>query len=122
MHSMDAAVHAGRVQFARQYVRPQLHLCAHTPTGVAGHAHKHWGTELTTRTIAIRVLALLMMGVSIGMALYAAYNFKRRGDMLQQKLDGPYDSRTLPIVLTVVLMTFLLLVWVGAIVSYAHPS
>lgn len=89
--------------------------------GVAGHAHKHWGTDLTTRTIGIRILALVMMGVSIAMALYAAYNFKRRGDMLQQKLDGPYDSRTLPIVLTVVLMTFLLLVWIGAIVSYTHP-
>ncbi|KAL6772252.1 hypothetical protein ACKKBG_A29530 [Auxenochlorella protothecoides x Auxenochlorella symbiontica] len=89
--------------------------------GVAGHAHKHWGTDLTTRTIAIRLLALLMMAVSIAMALYAAYNFKRRGDMLQRKLDGPYDSRVLPVTLTVVLMTFLTLVWIGSVVSYTHP-
>lgn len=88
---------------------------------MAGHAHKHWGTDLTTRTIAIRLLALLMMAVSIAMALYAAYNFKRRGDMLQRKLDGPYDSRVLPVTLTVVLMTFLTLVWIGSVVSYTHP-
>lgn len=28
------------------------------------------------------MLALIMMLISIGMALFAAYNFKRRGDML----------------------------------------
>ena len=50
--------------------------------GVSGHAHKHWGTEFATRAIAVRVLALMMMGISIGMAIYAAYNFKKRGDML----------------------------------------
>eukprot|EP00890_Picochlorum_soloecismus_P000314 jgi/Picsp_1/1283/NSC_04764-R1_vacuolar transport chaperone-like protein len=86
--------------------------------GVSGHAHKHWGTEFTTRAIAVRVLALLMMGISIVMAVYAAYNFKRRGDMLVQKLDGPYDNRLLPVMLTVVMMTFLTVVWVGAVVSY----
>lgn len=35
-----------------------------------------------------------------------------------QKLDGPYDNRVLPVVLTCVLMTFLTVVWVGSIISY----
>jgi hypothetical protein len=35
-----------------------------------------------------------------------------------QKLDGPYDSRVLPVILTVVLMTFLSIVFVGSIASY----
>jgi len=50
--------------------------------GVSGHAHHHWSSEFTARAIAVRVLALVMMAISIGMAIYAAYNFKRRGDML----------------------------------------
>lgn len=33
-----------------------------------------------------------------------------------QKLDGPYDNRVLPVVLTCVLMTFLTVVWIGSIV------
>jgi len=86
--------------------------------GVSGHAHKHWGSEYVGRAVSVRVLALLMMAISIGMALYAAYNFKKRGDMLVNKLDGPYDSRVLPVVLTGVMILFLSVVWVGALVSY----
>jgi len=52
-------------------------------SGVSGHAHKHWGSDFTTRAIAVRILALFMMAISIAMAIYAAFNFKRRGDMLQ---------------------------------------
>jgi hypothetical protein len=40
----------------------------------------------------------------------------------RQKLDGPYDNRVLPVVLTIVLMTFLTVVWVGAVVSYRHDA
>lgn len=36
-----------------------------------------------------------------------------------QKLDGPYDNRVLPVVVTVVLMTFLTIVWIGSIVRWA---
>lgn len=50
--------------------------------GVAGHAHHHWGSDFTMRAVGVRVLALFMMAISIGMAVYAAFNFKRRGDML----------------------------------------
>ena len=38
------------------------------------------------------------------------------------KLDGPYDNRLLPVVLTVVLMTFLTTVWIGSIVSYEEAG
>jgi len=86
--------------------------------GVSGHAHRHWGSDFTARAIAVRLLALTMMAISIGMAIFAAYNFKRRGDMLMLKLDGPYDSRVLPVVLTAVMMVFLTVVWIGAIISY----
>jgi hypothetical protein len=90
--------------------------------GVSGHAHHHWGSEFSSHAIAVRILALIMMAISIGMASYGAYNFKKRGDMLVQKLDGPYDSRVLPVVLTIVLMTFLTVVWIGAIISYREPE
>jgi predicted permease len=42
--------------------------------------------------------------------------------LYRQKLDGPYDSRVLPVVLTIVLMTFLTIVWIGAIISYREPE
>lgn len=35
-----------------------------------------------------------------------------------QKLDGPYDDRVLPVVLTCVMMTFLTVVWIGSIVRW----
>ena len=41
------------------------------------------------------------------------------GVCCSQKLDGPYDNRVLPVVLTVVLMTFLTIVWIGSIVRCA---
>ena len=50
--------------------------------GVAGHAHRHWGSDFTARAVAVRVLSLFMMGISIAMAIYAAYNFQKRGNML----------------------------------------
>ncbi len=88
------AVHALRacgLPPVRPRLRPVL-LGAHCPThhrlagllaaGVAGHAHKHWGSDFTTRAITVRVLALVMLLISIFMAIYAAVNFKRRGEML----------------------------------------
>lgn len=50
---------------------------------MSGHAHRKWSADFATRAVAVRVLALIMMAISIGMAIYAAYNFKKRGDMLQ---------------------------------------
>jgi hypothetical protein len=90
--------------------------------GVAGHAHHQWEQEYLARAVVVRILALIMMAISIAMAIFAAYNFKRRGDMLVQRLDGPYDNRMLPIVLTAVLMTFLAVVWIGSVISYREGA
>lgn len=38
------------------------------------------------------------------------------------KMDGPYDSRILPVVLTVIMMTFLTVVWIGSIVSFEEGA
>lgn len=62
--------------------RPDASVPRLTRAGVAGHAHRHWGSDFTVRAVGVRLLALLMMAISIGMAVYAAINFKRRGDML----------------------------------------
>eukprot|EP00884_Botryococcus_braunii_P003162 jgi/Botrbrau1/12847/Bobra.0045s0016.1 len=83
--------------------------------GVSGVAHKKWSGEALQNVIFVRVVALITMCLSIFMAIYAAVNFKLRGDMLQQKMDGPYDSRVLPVLLAAILIVALLLVFGGAI-------
>ncbi len=50
--------------------------------GISGHGHKHWGSDYTNRAIFVRALALGMMAIAIGMAVYAAINFRIRGEML----------------------------------------
>lgn len=50
--------------------------------GVSGHAHKHWGSDYVKQAVAVRVLALTMMLIGICMAIYAAVNFRIRGNML----------------------------------------
>lgn len=67
----------------------------------------------------MRTIATAMMVLSIFMAVYAARNFKARGDMLQLKADGPYDSRLLPVLLASVLIVALLLVFGGAVAELA---
>lgn len=49
---------------------------------MSGHGHKHWGSDYTSRAIFVRLLALGMMAIAIIMALYAAFNFRKRGRML----------------------------------------
>lgn len=88
--------------------------------GVSGHAHKHWGGDYAERAIAVRVLALVMMCIGITMAVYASINFRRRGDMLLAKADGPYDSRVLPVLLSVVMITFLTTVFFGTIFDFTN--
>ena len=59
--------------------------CANTcivTAGISGHGHKHWGSDYTNRAIFVRLLALGMMAIAIGMAVYAAINFRIRGEML----------------------------------------
>mmetsp|Transcript_19790 Transcript_19790/g.59789 ORF Transcript_19790/g.59789 Transcript_19790/m.59789 type:complete len:124 (-) Transcript_19790:1239-1610(-) len=85
--------------------------------GVAGHGHKHWGSDYTHRAVLVRVLALCMMAAAIGMAIYSAVYFKIRGEMLLNKLDGPYDNRLLPIVLSVIMITALSITFVSSLMS-----
>lgn len=63
----------------------------------------------------MRVIALVLMALSILMAVYAAYLFHFRGEMLQQKADVAYDSRFLPVLLGAMLVVTLLIVFGGAI-------
>lgn len=87
--------------------------------GVSGVAHKSWGRAYAGHAVFVRLVATAMMVLSIFMAIYAARNFKLRGDMLQMKADGPYDSRLLPILLASVLIVALLLVFGGAVAELA---
>ena len=50
---------------------------------MSAHAHKNWGSDYEGQAIFARVLALVFMVLSIFMVIYAAYNFRKRGDMLQ---------------------------------------
>ena len=87
--------------------------------GVSGVAHKSWGRAYEGHAAFVRTISTAMMVLSIFMAVYAARNFKLRGDMLQLKADGPYDSRLLPILLASVLIVALLLVFGGAVAELA---
>ena len=87
--------------------------------GVSGVAHKSWGRAYEGHAVFVRSMATGMMCLSIFMAVYAARNFKVRGDMLQLKADGPYDSRLLPVLLACVLIASLLLVFGGAVAELA---
>lgn len=51
--------------------------------GVAGHAHRHWGDEFTERAIVVRVVALVMLLISIALAVLAGLNFQRRAIFLE---------------------------------------
>ena len=124
-------------------------MCA----GVSAHAHKNWGQQYEGHAIFVRSVSLALMVLSIFMAVYAAYNFHRRGEMLQcalhsyegsfwhvahksatmlaetscsgpwvacrAKMDGPYDSRLLPVLLAVILMVALIIVFSGAVAETA---
>ena len=71
---------------------PGTNLLASTPTRIPNSALPPSRCSLPpaapslprrqVRAVGVRVLALVMMAISIAMAAYAAYNFKRRGDML----------------------------------------
>lgn len=87
--------------------------------GVSAHAHKNWGTDYEGHAIFVRSISLALMVLSIFMAVYAAYSFHNRGEMLQAKMDGPYDSRMLPVLLAVILMVALLIVFSGAVAETA---
>ena len=57
--------------------------------GVSAHAHKNWGTDYEGHAIFVRSVSLVLMVLSIFMAIYAAYNFHYRGEMLQCVSPSP---------------------------------
>eukprot|EP00877_Chromochloris_zofingiensis_P009474 jgi/Chrzof1/4780/Cz14g26060.t1 len=85
-------------------------------SGVAGHAHRHWGDEFTASAIYVRVMSMIMLTLSIVIAVWAGYNFNHRANLLQMKMDGPYDSKVLPVVLALCLVASLVVVFSGAVV------
>lgn len=85
-------------------------------SGVAGHAHRHWGDDFTERAILVRVVALVMLFISVAIAVWAGLNFQRRAIFLEAKADGPYDSRFLPVLLTVCMVLAMSVVFGGAVV------
>eukprot|EP00882_Tetradesmus_deserticola_P011407 GHRQ01012069.1.p1 GENE.GHRQ01012069.1~~GHRQ01012069.1.p1 ORF type:complete len:130 (+),score=59.80 GHRQ01012069.1:201-590(+) len=91
-------------------------------SGVAGHAHRHWGDDYTSSALYVRVLSMFMLATSILIACWGGYNFNHRANMLTLKLDGPYDSKVLPAVLAVTLVSSLLVVFSGAVVRLHSDS
>ena len=63
-------------------------LTQHFTAGVSAHAHKNWGTDYESNAIFVRSVSLVLMVLSIFMAIYAAYNFYYRGEMLQCALSS----------------------------------
>lgn len=51
--------------------------------GVAGHAHRHWGSDYTESAMYVRIISMFMLATSIVIAGWAGYNFNNRANMLQ---------------------------------------
>ena len=98
------ALHACTCRIRVRHLAPCVHACVqgpahvparalghpphavHTPArpaGVAGHAHRQWGDEFTERAIVVRVVALVMLFLSILIAVWAGLNFQRRAIFLE---------------------------------------
>jgi uncharacterized membrane protein YidH (DUF202 family) len=91
-------------------------------SGVAGHAHRHWGDEFTESAVLTRVIALVMLGTSILMAMWSGYMFQKRAMYLDAKLDGPYDSRGLPILLSCLMILAMAIVFGGAFLRLTEST
>jgi len=80
------------------------------------------GDDYTERAVLTRVLSLTMLLVSVLMALWGGYNFQKRAVYLDAKMDGPYDSRALPLLLTIVMVLSMSIVFGGAIMRLNEPA
>jgi hypothetical protein len=59
------------------------HIDGGVYAGVAGHAHRHWGSDYTESALYVRIVSMCMLATSIVMACWAGYNFNSRANMLQ---------------------------------------
>ncbi|MEW5316473.1 MAG: hypothetical protein WDW38_007845 [Sanguina aurantia] len=91
-------------------------------SGVAGHAHRHWGDEFLEKAILVRVVSLLLLIISITIASWSGINFQKRAMYLEAKLDGPYDSRWLPVMLTICMIVSMGAVFLGAVKRITSPD
>eukprot|EP00873_Tetraselmis_striata_P019859 jgi/Tetstr1/440123/TSEL_028481.t1 len=87
--------------------------------GVVGHSKLSTGSIQST---GVQAIATLMVLVSVIIAIVATGNFYTRGRFLTLKIDGPYYSRTLPVLVTVMMMIMMVIVFAGSIISYTHPA
>lgn len=66
---------------------PLVTLCLWLPystlPGVAGHAHRHWGSDYTESALYVRIVSMCMLSTSIVIACWSGYNFNCRANMLQ---------------------------------------
>mmetsp|Transcript_4940 Transcript_4940/g.12040 ORF Transcript_4940/g.12040 Transcript_4940/m.12040 type:complete len:168 (-) Transcript_4940:40-543(-) len=85
--------------------------------GVVGHT-KFSLSQDGERIFAVQAIATGLVLVSILMAVIATANFYVRGRYLTLKVDGPYYSRILPIVVTSMMTIAMGIVFVGSVVSY----
>jgi hypothetical protein len=59
------------------------HPSSPLPAGVAGHAHRHWGSDYTEAALYVRIVSMCMLATSIVIACWSGYNFNSRANMLQ---------------------------------------
>eukprot|EP00891_Asterochloris_glomerata_P008491 jgi/Astpho2/8491/Aster-05533 len=90
--------------------------------GIAGHVHKYGQQEYEARAIFVHSVALVMLTVSIGMAVYATFNFRQRMSWLANRVDAKYDDRILPVVLSIIMMVALSIVFGGSLLNIISPS
>eukprot|EP00192_Tetraselmis_astigmatica_P017097 CAMPEP_0117682266 /NCGR_PEP_ID=MMETSP0804-20121206/19543_1 /TAXON_ID=1074897 /ORGANISM="Tetraselmis astigmatica, Strain CCMP880" /LENGTH=125 /DNA_ID=CAMNT_0005492317 /DNA_START=165 /DNA_END=539 /DNA_ORIENTATION=+ len=84
--------------------------------GVVGHS-KFSIEGLAGQAVAVQALATIMVLVSVVMALVSTANFYSRSRFLTLKIDGPYYSRSLPVVVTVMMCFVMAIVFVGSVMS-----
>lgn len=60
------------------------HARARAPhcAGVSGHAHRHWGDDFSSGAVVVRLVSMVMLGLSIIIAIWSGYNFNHRANML----------------------------------------
>lgn len=91
-------------------------------SGIAGHAHRNWGDDYVERAIMVRLISLILLLLGITMAVWAGLTFTKRSNFLTAKMDGPYDSKFLPVVLTTSMVLAMGVVFAGAVSRITEGS
>lgn len=78
------------------------------------------GNESLARPV--QIVALFIMPVSVVMCLYAAWVFFHRVDRIRKKLEGNYDDRIGPPVLSIVVVVALWGTFVAAVAQVVQTA